>query len=134
LQCHDAFDPYLPARGHDEAYRAAVVSGIYAAMRETYAVPDGDLSTVIHEHAAADLIFSPDYVGIRHSANLVIVQIIASATRSTAQKRALYAAIADILSRDPGVNPADVIITLVEVFPENWSFGHGLMTYGSSES
>ncbi|GJE47829.1 hypothetical protein GOFOIKOB_0854 [Methylobacterium tardum] len=120
--------------GTTEAYRAALVSGIYAAMRETYAVPDGDLFTVIHEHAAADFIFSPEYVGIRHSADLVIVQIVASATRSTAQKRALYAAIADNLGRDPGVNPADVIITLVEVSPENWSFGHGLMTYGPSES
>jgi 4-oxalocrotonate tautomerase len=120
--------------GTTEAYRAALVSGIYAAMRETYAVPDGDLFTVIHEHAAADFIFSPDYVGIRHSADLVIVQIIASATRSTAQKRALYAAIAGNLSRDPGLDPADVVIILVEVSPENWSFGHGLMTYEPSES
>jgi 4-oxalocrotonate tautomerase len=97
-------------------------------------MPDGDLFTVIHEHAAADFIFSPDYVGIRHSADLVIVQIIASATRSTAQKRALYAAIAGNLSRDPGLDPADVVIILVEVSPENWSFGHGLMTYEPSES
>lgn len=120
--------------GTTEAYRAALVSGIYAAMRETYAVPDGDLFTVIHEHAAADFIFSPDYVGIRHSTDLVIVQIIASATRSTAQKRALYAAIAGKFSRDPGLDPADVVIILVEVSPENWSFGHGLMTYEPSES
>ena len=32
--------------------------------------------------------------------------------------------------RDPGVEPADVFISRVEVTAENWSFGNGRMQYG----
>lgn len=116
--------------GAAESYRAGLVAGIYAALRETFAVPDGDLFTLVHEHAAANFIYDADYLGIRRSDDLVIIQITVSATRNTAQKRALYAAIARNLARDPGVNPGDVLINLIETSTENWSFGDGLMSYG----
>ncbi|MBE7246467.1 MAG: tautomerase family protein [Actinomycetospora chiangmaiensis] len=119
--------------GTTETYRGALVAGIYAAMRETFAVPEGDKFTLVHEHGVADFAFDPDYLGIRRSDNLVIIQITASATRGTAQKRALYAAITRNLGRDPGVKPGDVLINLIEVSPENWSFGNGLMSYGPPE-
>ncbi|MHB2210340.1 tautomerase family protein [Methylobacterium sp. CM6257] len=116
--------------GTTEAYRAALVSGVYAAMRETFAVPEGDLFALVHEHGAADLVFGADYLGVCRSERLVIIQITANATRSTAQKRALYAAIVRNLGREPGVQPADVFVNLAEVAPENWSLGDGLMQYG----
>lgn len=116
--------------GTTPAYRAALVAGVYAAMRETFAVPDGDLFALVHEHAEADFAYGPDYLGIHRSDALVIIQITANATRGTAQKRALYQAIARHLGRDPGLRAEDVFINLVEVSPENWSFGDGLMQYG----
>ncbi|XYD11084.1 tautomerase family protein [Methylobacterium sp. NMS12] len=119
--------------GTTETYRAALVAGVYDAMRETFAVPEGDLFALVHQHDAPDLAYGPDYLGIRRSDRLVIVQITANATRGTAQKRALYAAVTRNLARDPGVAPADVFINLVEVNPENWSFGDGLMQYGPPE-
>lgn len=116
--------------GTTPAYRAALVAGIYDAMRETFAVPDGDLFAVIHEHGAADFAYGPDYLAIDRSDALVIIQITANATRSTAQKQALYQAVTRNLSRDPGLRIEDVFINLTEVSPENWSFGGGLMQYG----
>lgn len=116
--------------GTTPAHRAALVAGVYDALRETFAVPEGDLFALVHEHGAPDFVYGPDYLGIHRSDSLVIVQITANATRGTAQKRALYAAIARNLERDPGLRPADVFITLIEVSPENWSFGDGLMQYG----
>jgi 4-oxalocrotonate tautomerase len=44
-------------------------------------------------------------------------------------KRALYRAIAEKLERDPGLRREDVMINLVEVPRENWSFGNGVMSY-----
>lgn len=118
--------------GTTESYRAALIAGVYAAMRETFAVPEGDLFALVHEHAAPDFAFGPDYLGVCRSDGLVIIQITANATRGTEQKRALYAATTRHLGRDPGVQPADVFINLVEVSPENWSLGDGLMQYGPS--
>jgi hypothetical protein len=34
-----------------------------------------------------------------------------------------------LLAESPGVRPEDVMINLVEVLPENWSFGHGEAQY-----
>jgi 4-oxalocrotonate tautomerase len=116
--------------GKSPDYRTALIRGIYAAQRETFAVPEDDLFAVIHEHDAADFAFGRQYLGITRDADLVVVQITANATRTIDQKRALYAAIARNLAQDPGVKPGNVFVNLVEVAPENWSFGDGLMQYG----
>ena len=47
------------------------------------------------------------------------------------QKRALYKKITDLLSQEPGVRPEDVVINLVEVAKENWSFGNGVAPYAT---
>ncbi|WP_457104215.1 tautomerase family protein [Methylobacterium sp. P5_C11] len=120
--------------GTTDAYRAALVAGVYDALRETFAVPEGDLFALVHQHDAPDFAYGSDYLGIERSDRLVIVQITANATRGTTQKRALYAAVTRNLARDPGLAPSDVFINLVEVDPENWSFGNGLMQYGPSGS
>lgn len=116
--------------GKSPAFHAALAAGLYAAMRETFAVPEDDQFTVIHEHAASAFVYDPSYLGVARDDDLVMIQIIASDTRDTAQKRALYGAIARNLGRDPGVKPGNVLVTLVEVSRENWSFGDGLMSYG----
>ena len=117
--------------GKSSEYRAALIRGVYAAMRETFAVPEDDLFAVIHEHDAANFAYGRDYLGIRRDDDLVLVQITANSTRTTAQKHALYRAITGNFAADPGVRPGNVFINLVEVVPENWSFGEGEMQYGS---
>ena len=116
--------------GTSPDYRAALIRGVYDALRETFAVPEDDLFALIHEHDEAGFAFGRHYLGIARDADLVLIQITANATRTTDQKRALYSAIAERLGRDPGVRPGNVFVNLVEVAPENWSFGDGLMQYG----
>jgi phenylpyruvate tautomerase PptA (4-oxalocrotonate tautomerase family) len=58
-----------------------------------------------------------------------MIQITVSNTRSVAQKQKLYRRIVERLSDSPGLRPEDVFINLVEVFPENRSFGHGEAQY-----
>ncbi|MCJ2014858.1 tautomerase family protein [Methylobacterium sp. J-076] len=120
--------------GKSPDYRAALIRGVYTAMRETFAVPEDDLFAVVHEHDAADFAFGRGYLGIRRDDDLVLIQITANATRTIGQKRALYRAITAHLATDPGVRPGNVLISLVEVSPENWSFGDGEMQYGPVEA
>ncbi len=116
-------------RGKSAAYKAAILEGIYAGMRATFAVPEHDRFMTISEHDADDFLYSPDYMGIERSDGLAIIQLTVSNTRSDDQKRALYRAICDNLSASPGLRPEDVFINLVEVMPVNWSFGHGIAQY-----
>jgi phenylpyruvate tautomerase PptA (4-oxalocrotonate tautomerase family) len=74
-------------------------------------------------------LFDPDYLGIHRSKNLVMIQITWNAGRTTAQKQALYRAIADGLHEAVGLRREDVLINLVEVHKENWSFGNGIAQY-----
>ncbi|WP_189093267.1 tautomerase family protein [Deinococcus ruber] len=55
------------------------------------------------------------------------MQITCNAGRSTEKKRALYARMAQLLSEHAGIAPADLVISLIELHAENWSFAHGLM-------
>ena len=116
-------------RGKPAAYRKAILDGVYLAMRETFNVPEDDRFMLISEHDADDFSYGADYLGIRRSDDLVIIQLTVSDTRTPAQKKALFARIAERLTKDPGLRPEDIFINLVEVVPENWSFGHGVAQY-----
>lgn len=116
-------------RGKPAAYRKALCDGIYRAMRETFNVPDEDRFMVVSEHDGDDLSFSRKFLGIERSDEFVMIQLTVSNTRSRDQKKALFARIAALLAEDPGVRPQDVMINLIEVQTEDWSFGNGIAQY-----
>ena len=120
------------ASGKATAYRFAISQGVHDALIRTFNVPDDDRFQVIGEHAPGTaLVHSQSYLGIEYSNELVIIQITISDTRTLDQKKALFAAIADNLAQNPGLRPQDVVISLIEVKKENWSFGNGVAQYAS---
>ena len=116
-------------RGKPAANRKAILEGLYRAMRETFDVPEGDRFMTISEHDEGDFVYGADYLGTKRSDDLVIIQLTVSNTRPVAQKQKLYRRIVEHLAESPGLRPEDVFINLVEVLPENWSFGHGEAQY-----
>ena len=116
-------------QGTSPEYRRSVSDGVHQAMVEALAVPEGDRFQVVTEHPPGEMIFSRNYLGISHSDKIVFVQITMSTGRRPQQKRKLYKRIVELLAASPGVPPQDVIISLVEVVWENWSFGNGEAPY-----
>jgi phenylpyruvate tautomerase PptA (4-oxalocrotonate tautomerase family) len=121
-------------KGKPATYRTALLDGIYRALRAVFDVPEHDRFMVINEHDEADFSYPAEYLGISHSADIVIIQITISNTRPRSQKQALYREIVAELARDPGVKPEDIVISLVEVLPENWSFGNGIAQYVADQN
>ena len=121
-------------RGKPAAYHQAIFDGVYRALRETFNVPEDDRFMTITEHDASTFSVSPTYFGIARSEDAVILQLTVSNTRPREQKQALYRRIVELLGDKPGVRPEDVFINLVEVLPENWSFGHGIAQYVADKS
>ena len=119
--------------GKPAGYRKAILDGLYQAMRETFDVPEGDRFMTISEHDEPDFSYGADYLDIARSDDLVIIQLTVSNTRTVAQKKALYRRIVERLTANPGLRPEDIFINLVEVRPENWSFGHGIAHYVKEE-
>ena len=75
-----------------------------------------------------DIVADPTYGGVQRSDRLVIVEITLNAGRTVEIKKSLYADIARRLDA-AGIRPDDVMVSLVEVTKENWSFGGGRATY-----
>jgi 4-oxalocrotonate tautomerase len=119
-------------QGTSPEYRKSISEGVQQAMIETLAVPAEDRFHVVTEHPAGELLFSRSYLGISHSEKIVYIQITLSTGRKPQQKRKLYKRIVELLAASPGVPSQDVIINLVEVSWENWSFGNGEAPYMDS--
>jgi phenylpyruvate tautomerase PptA (4-oxalocrotonate tautomerase family) len=115
--------------GKPPAYLEAIADGVYGAMLTTINVPAGDRFQVITEHSAGSLIYDPGYLGIRRTDDVVFIQITLNQGRSLELKKAFFARIAENLAKNPGLRKEDVLVNLVEVPKENWSFGNGIAQY-----
>jgi len=116
------------ARDTSAEHRRAIADGVHQALVETAAVPPDDRFQSVHEVPASDLHWSASYLGLERTGAIVFVQIFLNAGRTVEVKKALYARIAERLSAT-GLRKEDVLVNLVEVPRENWSFGGGVMSY-----
>jgi 4-oxalocrotonate tautomerase len=115
--------------GKSASYRAAIGEAIHRAMIETINVPADDRFQTFTEHPSGGLVYDKKYLGIERSDDIVFIQITLNTGRTLDQKRALYRALAEKLAKEPGLRREDVLVSLVEVPKENWSFGNGEMSY-----
>jgi len=116
-------------RGKSAQYRKALGDIVYKAMVELINVPENDKFQVITEHAPEEFNLAESYLGNRYSNDVVLIQITLSSGRSIELKKAFYKRIADDLHAQLKMRPEDVVINLVEVAKENWSFGGGIAQY-----
>lgn len=93
-------------------------------------VPADDRFQIVFEHDDDAIIAHPSYAGADRSHDLIIIEITLNAGRTLEIKKNLYADIAARLGRAADVRPDDILINLVEVTKENWSFAKGIATYG----
>jgi len=117
------------AQGKPADYRKMVGEIVYQAMRDTFDVPEDDKFQVITEHAPGDLNLAESYLGNHYSGDVMLIQITMSFGRSVEKKQAFYKRIVDDLNAKLNVRRDDVVINLVEVAKENWSFGGGIAQY-----
>ena len=117
--------------GKSPELHAGVGDAVHRAMVETMNVPAADRFQVITEHGAADLIYDANYLDIKRTDEVIFVQVTLNAGRTVDVKKAFYRRVADLLHTERGVRPEDVLISLVEVPTENWSFGNGVAQYAT---
>jgi len=108
----------------------AICDVVYDAMTSTAKVPVNDKFMIVSKHDRGDLVFpSEGYLGIQYTPGIVFIQITWNVGRTTDVKKAFYRKVADDIHAKTGTRKEDVWISLVEVSPENWSFGNGEMQY-----
>jgi phenylpyruvate tautomerase PptA (4-oxalocrotonate tautomerase family) len=120
-------------QGKSPQYRRAVADEVHAALVEVASVPLLDRFQLLTEHAPADLIYDPNYLDVKRSDDIVMIQITLN-QRPQQVKLAIYKAIAGRLAKNPGVSPENVLVSLLGVTPEDWSFGNGKAQYVKTEA
>jgi phenylpyruvate tautomerase PptA (4-oxalocrotonate tautomerase family) len=118
---------------HPEGFSQQVGDIVYAAMRQTINVPENDKFQVITRHEGNELVAPANYLGIDYSGEIIFIQVTLNTGRTTEMKKAFYKEICDGLVEKLKVRPQDIVINLVEVDKENWSFGNGEMQYGPKD-
>jgi 4-oxalocrotonate tautomerase len=111
--------------------RSVIADVVYTALIGVLNAPVDDRFMVVAAHDPADLIIDPTYLGIERSAAALLIQVTLNEGRDVDTKRAFYRAIADGLHARVGLRREDVVINLVEVKKENWSFGNGEAPYAA---
>ena len=115
-------------KGKQAAYREAISRIVHEAL-VSVGVPKDDRFHVISEHDSENFVFDLNYLDIRSTEDLVIIQITWNEGRTVEQKKALYKGIADGLAHKLGLRREDVFVSVVEVKKDNWSFGNGIAQY-----
>jgi len=78
--------------------RQRIGDAVHRALVETVGVPERDRFQLITPHGAGELVYDREYLGIKRTDGIVIIQITLSTGRTAAQKRALFKRIADNLA------------------------------------
>ncbi len=116
-------------KGPSPEFLRSVGDAVHEALVATANVPPDDRFQIFDLVDPGSIIAHPTYGGVERSDALILVEITLNAGRSVDVKRALYAGIATRLQDALDIRPDDVLVSLVEVTKENWSFGGGRATY-----
>jgi phenylpyruvate tautomerase PptA (4-oxalocrotonate tautomerase family) len=116
-------------KGKPPEYVRLMSEAIHAALVSEAGVPEDDKFHVIHELGPDHVVAHPSYGNVERSDDVVIVEITLNEGRDVETKKKLYRRICRNLQREIELRPDDLLVSLVEVSPENWSFGRGLATY-----
>ena len=116
-------------KGKTPEFREQVGQIVYRAMLDALGVPKNDRFQVITEHDGTGLQFDRSYLDIERSDDCIFLQVTLNAGRTLEAKQRFYKAVADGLHSELKVRREDVLINLVEVQKENWSFGNGVAQY-----
>ncbi|MBY0094609.1 tautomerase family protein [Priestia megaterium] len=110
--------------GRDEKELKTLLDAAHRAMLEAFGVPERDRYQIVHQHPDHEMIIEDTGLGFERSKDLVIISV-TSKQRTEEQKQALYRLIVKELGESCGIQPNDIMISIVENSNADWSFGMG---------
>jgi len=101
-------------------------------MLELFSAPARDRYQIVETLPVGSILAEDTGLGIERSDGVVIIHVTQQG-RSTEQKQAVYAALAQRLAAAELVRPEDLIVSVVHNDREDWSFGHGRAQFLTGE-
>lgn len=113
------------AQGKSTDYRATVADVVYQGIVNVLKAPDGDRFVVVSEHSPENLIYDPNFLGMKRSPDFILIQVTSTVGNNKESKLAFYQFIADELNKKLSIRPDDIMVNMVFVDRADWSFGRG---------
>jgi 5-carboxymethyl-2-hydroxymuconate isomerase len=109
--------------GKSPEYIKAVGDGINSAVIETMSFPLDDRYQIIHQLDSKQLQLQ------NRDGDRVMMHLVMRAGRSNESKQAFYKKVVENLAANPGIPPANVLITITENHDIDWSFSDGVAQF-----
>lgn len=106
-------------KGHSPEYIKAIADGVNSAVIESMGFPADDRYQIITEHEPHCLEYQ------QRTENRVMMYLIMRSGRSPESKKAFYRKVVENLAHNPGIDPANILITIAENDNIDWSFRDG---------
>ena len=110
-------------KGKGKEYIKAVTDGINSSVIETMGFPDDDRYQVVHQ-VSEDCLQYQDRTDDR-----VMMHLVMRSGRSNKSKQAFYKKVVESLSKNPGIKPENIFITITENQDIDFSFRDGIAQF-----
>jgi len=119
-------------KGRSPGEHDKILDCIHEAVVRAFHVPPADRYQILIEHEKSHMRAEDTGLGLSRSDRLIIIEVI-SRSRSTDDKQAFYRFVAAGLSDVCAIDPADVVVSILENGDADWSFGLGRAQFITGE-
>jgi len=109
-----------------------LLNATHSALVAAFRIPERDRYQIVHEHPASHFIVQDTGLGIDRTTNQVVLHV-TTRPRPRKAKIAFYHLLCESLKNECGIEPSDVVVTMVTNSDEDWSFGHGRAQFLTGE-
>lgn len=110
--------------GRNEDSLRKLLDAAHRAVVKAFDVPERDRFQIVTQHSANELVIQDTGLGFERSRDLVVISV-TSTERSNQQKKDFYRLVVKELGESCGIEPNDIMISIVTNGAADWSFGFG---------
>ncbi|KOO42720.1 tautomerase family protein [Priestia koreensis] len=110
--------------GRTDEQLKTLLDTAHDAMVEAFQVPQRDRYQIVTQHPANQMIIQDTGLGFERSKDVVVISV-TSRPRTEEQKQNFYKLLVEKLGETCGIEPNDIMISIVSNTDADWSFGMG---------
>ena len=118
--------------GRTDEELKALLDATHDAMVKAFEVPERDRYQIVTQHKKNEMIIQDTGLGFERSDNVVVISL-RSTQRSDKAKKDFYQILVKELGERCGIEPNDIMVSIVTNGAGEWSFGFGKVQFLTGE-
>jgi len=118
--------------GRSDAEIKTLMETVQDCVLEAFKVPVRDRYQIVTEHKPGRMILLDTGLGFERTDQAIVIQVFTS-PRTTVNKTKFYQLLADKLETNSGLNPKELLVSVMTNTDVDWSFGFGKTQYLTGE-